>query len=148
MILAAEAYTGLEEHVLAQPDQFDPEVLTRVVSGAGIQASQYIRMLAVKNLAIESHLEAMRGLDAVLIPTLCVLPFEIGQREINVQGQIQHARVIVRMAVAANLTGFPAISVPGGKAGCLPVGIQMMGLPYTENKLYQLAAALEQAQTS
>lgn len=145
MILASDAYAVLGEHVVNQPENFDPEVLTRILSGAGVYASQYVRMLAAKNQIIEAHAKVMASLDAVITPTLCVLPFDIDQRQIDVQGVMHQARVIVRMTVPANLTGFPAISVPGGRVGALPVGIQMMGLPYTEGKLYQLAAALEAA---
>ena len=36
---------------------------------------------------------------------------------------------------AGNLVGFPALSLPCGFAGKLPVGIQLVGLPFSENQL-------------
>jgi aspartyl-tRNA(Asn)/glutamyl-tRNA(Gln) amidotransferase subunit A len=47
-------------------------------------------------------------------------------------------------AVPANLAGIPAISVPGGLSGGLPVGVQLMGDHFTEPMLLQAARAAEE----
>jgi Asp-tRNA(Asn)/Glu-tRNA(Gln) amidotransferase A subunit family amidase len=50
----------------------------------------------------------------------------------------------MRFVLAANLLGFPAISVPVGydKEG-LPIGLQIMGRPWAEATVLGLAAAVE-----
>jgi aspartyl-tRNA(Asn)/glutamyl-tRNA(Gln) amidotransferase subunit A len=54
--------------------------------------------------------------------------------------------VLGRDTYLANITGIPAISVPCGfgDAG-MPVGLQLMGHPFDEARLYQIAYACEQA---
>jgi amidase len=45
----------------------------------------------------------------------------------------------------AAVSGYPAITVPAGDVGGLPVGLSFMGLPWTEPALIGLAHAFEQA---
>ncbi|MER3451381.1 MAG: Asp-tRNA(Asn)/Glu-tRNA(Gln) amidotransferase GatCAB subunit A, partial [Thermus sp.] len=47
--------------------------------------------------------------------------------------------------VAANLTGLPALSIPAGFEGGLPVGVQLMGPPLSDEALLRLALAFEEA---
>ena len=51
--------------------------------------------------------------------------------------------------VPANIAGIPALSLPCGRdAAGLPIGLQMMGRPWSEAQLYQAAYALEQSERS
>jgi aspartyl-tRNA(Asn)/glutamyl-tRNA(Gln) amidotransferase subunit A len=47
--------------------------------------------------------------------------------------------------VSMPLAGIPAISIPGGLADDLPVGIQLAGPAFSENRILGAAYALEQA---
>jgi aspartyl-tRNA(Asn)/glutamyl-tRNA(Gln) amidotransferase subunit A len=44
-----------------------------------------------------------------------------------------------------NIAGIPAISIPAGFAGNLPIGMQVMGKPFSEETLLRIAFAYEQA---
>ena len=44
-----------------------------------------------------------------------------------------------------NIAGVPAISVPAGFANGLPVGMQIIGKPFDEEKVLRIAFAYEQA---
>jgi len=46
--------------------------------------------------------------------------------------------------IPVNLAGIPALSLPCGLAGGLPVGFQIMGPPLSEQKILNVAYALEQ----
>jgi aspartyl-tRNA(Asn)/glutamyl-tRNA(Gln) amidotransferase subunit A len=53
-----------------------------------------------------------------------------------------------RLTYPANLAGFPAISVPCGfSLGELPIGLQLIGRPFAEATVLQLAYAYEQETT-
>jgi aspartyl-tRNA(Asn)/glutamyl-tRNA(Gln) amidotransferase subunit A len=45
--------------------------------------------------------------------------------------------------VSANLAGIPAISIPYGAIDGLPIGVQLMGPPLTERRLFKVARFLE-----
>ena len=45
--------------------------------------------------------------------------------------------------VAVNLAGLPAISIPCGKVGKLPVGLQLIGKPFEENQILELGQIFE-----
>jgi aspartyl-tRNA(Asn)/glutamyl-tRNA(Gln) amidotransferase subunit A len=44
-----------------------------------------------------------------------------------------------------SLAGLPAISIPCGRSGGLPVGLQLGGPAFSENRILDAAFALEQA---
>jgi amidase len=44
----------------------------------------------------------------------------------------------------AAISGYPAVTIPMGEIHGLPVGVSLVGTPYTEKKLIGLAYALEQ----
>lgn len=142
-ILAAEAYASLETEIQNHAELFDQEVLTRTIAGAAVDARLYLRMLQVKHLGIQAHNKVFEQVNALITPTLCITPPKIGQRELIVDNKALHARVIVRMVAPTNVIGFPAISVPGGWAGELPMGIQLIGKPYSESELYRIAHHIE-----
>jgi len=83
------------------------------------------------------------GLDALLVPALDLphqqqLACEIGMSQKQ------------RNGVLAAVTGFPSITVPAGYAESehapvgVPVGLEMLGRPYSENLLVDCAYAYEQ----
>jgi aspartyl-tRNA(Asn)/glutamyl-tRNA(Gln) amidotransferase subunit A len=47
--------------------------------------------------------------------------------------------------IPVNLAGVPAISIPCGKVGHLPVGLQITGKPFDEATVLQVAYTLEKA---
>jgi len=47
--------------------------------------------------------------------------------------------------IPANLAGLPAMSIPCGLSDGLPVGFQLIGPAFSENRMLEAAHALEQA---
>ena len=85
--------------------------------------------------------------DVLACPVTQVLPFPIElEYPTEVEGQemasyIEWMRVCSRITV----TGSPAISVPAGFVGALPVGLQLVAAPRADRFLLQVAHAFEQA---
>ena len=48
--------------------------------------------------------------------------------------------------VSVNLAGFPALSLPVGEIKGLPVGLQIIGKEFEENKIFEVAKIYESSQ--
>src|SRR5699024_5558857 len=115
----------------------DDEVLSFLTWGANISASTYIRALNMKHRLVASFQHLFKQVDLILTPTISILPTAIHQREMmidEVRTRIDHT--LGRLTFLANITGFPAISIPGIPKNDLPVGLQFIGPPFSEGKLY------------
>ncbi|MHB1653295.1 MAG: amidase [Desulfitobacteriaceae bacterium] len=145
-IISAEGYAALGKEVQEAPWKLDEEVRSRIVAGMLVLASDYIKMLQVKHLAVDMFSKALRQVDVIFAPTLCALPTDIEQREMDFNGRKEHPRIFARLTGPTNTVGFPSISVPGGFAGNgMSVGVQFIGAPFAEKLLYRAAYALEQS---
>jgi aspartyl-tRNA(Asn)/glutamyl-tRNA(Gln) amidotransferase subunit A len=69
------------------------------------------------------------------------VPFEIGQKT----GDPIQMYLSDICTLSANIAGIPAISIPAGFVGNLPVGMQLMAKPFAEETLFRIAYAYEQA---
>lgn len=144
VILTAEAHAALEKELHESPEKIEEEVRGRIVSGVLLQVNKYLRALRVKHAAIESFRRGLESVDIIMTPTLCAVPPNIDQREMDVGGVKEHPRILARLTGPTNTVGFPSVSVPGGaSADGLPVGIQLIGLPFAEKLLYKVAHHLE-----
>jgi aspartyl-tRNA(Asn)/glutamyl-tRNA(Gln) amidotransferase subunit A len=86
-------------------------------------------------------------LDALAVPANPIAAPSIGEDEIVIGGKSEPVRAaLLRLHRPANFAGVPAISLPCGftSAG-LPVGLQLLGMCWTEKTLLRIAHAFEQA---
>jgi aspartyl-tRNA(Asn)/glutamyl-tRNA(Gln) amidotransferase subunit A len=126
---------------------FGPEVKRRIVLGtyvlsAGYYDAYYLKGQKVRALIAEDFRKAFAQVDAIVTPTSPVPPFKLGER-VNDPLQMYLADIYT---VTASLAGLPGISVPCGKiGGKLPVGLQIIGPPFGEARVLQLAHLFEQA---
>lgn len=78
------------------------------------------------------------GVDALLYPTWTNPPAHLDKAEEEYKGD--------NSQLVAPATGAPAVTVPMGFShGSLPAGLQILGRPYSEGRLIELAYAYEQA---
>ncbi|GED16543.1 Asp-tRNA(Asn)/Glu-tRNA(Gln) amidotransferase GatCAB subunit A [Aneurinibacillus migulanus] len=145
--LQSEAYTVHEEHLKQESESFHPEVLERLMLSAEAKGYEYVQAQMIRRQALESFEKVFEHVDVLVTPTLPILPPEIGQREIQVKGQIEQVRAaLLRLTGPTNLTGLPSLSMPCGfSATGLPIGMQLISRPLNEAILYQFGAAFENA---
>jgi aspartyl-tRNA(Asn)/glutamyl-tRNA(Gln) amidotransferase subunit A len=101
----------------------------------------YLKAAKVRTLIKHDFEVAFEQCDFLISSTSPTLPFKVGEK-------IDDAAVLradARCAASANLAGIPAISVPCGFVKGLPVGMQLMGKPFDESLLLQVAYAYEQS---
>ena len=126
---------------------FGAEVKRRIVLGtyvlsAGYYDAYYLKGQKVRALIAKDFRDAFARVDAIITPTSPVPAFPLGERS---EDPLQMYLADI-YTVTGSLAGVPGISVPCGKiAGKLPVGLQIFGGPFAEERVLQLAYAFEQA---
>ncbi|MER2509840.1 MAG: Asp-tRNA(Asn)/Glu-tRNA(Gln) amidotransferase subunit GatA [Amaricoccus sp.] len=145
-----EAQEGVTEmYERSRAEGFGKEVRRRVMIGAyvlsaGFYDAYYLRAQKTRTL-IRQDFEAAfsAGIDAILTPATPSAAFGLG--EVGDGDPVQMYLNDV-FTVTVNLAGLPGASVPAGvdKAG-LPLGLQVIGRPWDEAGMLDVAYALEKA---
>lgn len=141
---------GLLEMYLGTRGQgFGREVKRRIMLGtyalsAGYYDAYYRRAQQARTLVRQDFTEAFTEVDAIITPTTPAPAFRLGE---NVGNPVQMYLADVFTA-SCNLAGLPGISLPCGftEAG-LPIGLQVLGPPWAEARLLQIARAYEREHT-
>jgi len=125
---------------------FGPEVKRRILLGtyalsAGYYGRYYLKALKVRTLIKNDFLAALNGVDVLVGPTMPLPAFKIGEK-VNDPLTMYMADVFT---VPINLAGIPAVSVPCGFAGRLPIGLQIMGRHFDEGTVLRASQAFEEA---
>ena len=125
---------------------FGPEVKRRIMLGtyalsAGYYDAYYLKAQKVRTLIRQEFDQAFERFDALVTPTSPTVPFKIGEK---VDDPLQMYLSDV-CTLPINIAGIPAISIPAGFADGLPVGMQVIGKPLSEETLLRVAFAYEQA---
>jgi len=126
---------------------FGDEVKRRIVLGsyvlsAGYFGKYYEKAQIVRSLIRKEFQNLFKKFDAILLPTMPVLPFRLGEKISNPVDLYN----LDLFTIIANLTGLPAISIPAGfsKEG-FPFGVQLIANAFEEQKLVDLAILFENA---
>lgn len=125
---------------------FGPEVTRRILIGTyvlshGYYDAYYKKAQAVRALIADDFTAAFKsGVDALFTPTTPTPAFRLG--EVSDPYEMYMSDVFTS---PANLAGIPAISVPIGNVGGLPVGGQIITARFDEAGMFRVAAALEAA---
>ncbi len=125
---------------------FGPEVKRRIMIGtyvlsAGYHDAYYLQAQRVRTLIRRDFDAAFGVVDAILSPTAPTTAFEFGARLDDPLAM--YANDIFTLPV--NLAGVPALSLPNGLVDGLPSSLQIIGPSHSENLLFRLGAAFEEA---
>jgi len=136
----------LEHYERTRGEGFGPEVKRRIMLGtfalaSGYYEAYYARAQRVRTLIVRDFGEAFEKVDLLLSPTSPTTAFKIGERVDDPYAMYMSDICTIPMSLA----GLPAISIPCGVADGLPVGLQLTGPAFSENGLFSVAHALEQA---
>jgi aspartyl-tRNA(Asn)/glutamyl-tRNA(Gln) amidotransferase subunit A len=125
---------------------FGDEVKRRIMLGtfalsSGYYDAYYARAQRVRTKIAEDFAAAFERVDVLITPTSPSVAFKLGERTEDPLSMYLSDYFTVPMSLA----GIPAISIPAGLSGDLPVGLQMAGPAFSENRLLDAAHALEGA---
>jgi aspartyl-tRNA(Asn)/glutamyl-tRNA(Gln) amidotransferase subunit A len=125
---------------------FGAEVKRRIMLGtyalsAGYYEAYYLKAQKVRTLITREFADAFARCDVLVTPTSPTVPFGIGEK---VDDPLQMYLSDV-CTLPINIAGIPGISVPAGFIDGLPVGMQILGKPFSEEMVLRVAFAYEQA---
>jgi aspartyl-tRNA(Asn)/glutamyl-tRNA(Gln) amidotransferase subunit A len=126
---------------------FGKEVQRRIMLGtyalsSGYKDAYYLKALKVRRLIKNDFDQAFANCDVVLGPTSPTAAFKIGERTANPLSMY----LSDIYTISCNLAGIAGISIPCGftKSG-LPIGLQILGPPFEEEKMLRIARMHERA---
>jgi aspartyl-tRNA(Asn)/glutamyl-tRNA(Gln) amidotransferase subunit A len=119
---------------------FGAEVKRRIMTGtyvlsAGYYDAYYLKAQRVRALIAEDFKRAFTEVDVLVSPTTPTPAFAIGAK-MNDPVTMYLNDIYT---IGANLAGLPGISVPCGFVGALPVGMQIIGGHFTEERILNVA---------
>jgi aspartyl-tRNA(Asn)/glutamyl-tRNA(Gln) amidotransferase subunit A len=136
--------TGLYEATRAEG--FGAEVKRRIMLGtfalsSGYYDAYYGRAQRVRTKIADDFRAAFERVDLIVTPTSPSVAFPLGAKTGDPLSMYMNDYCTVPMPLA----GIPAISIPSGISENLPVGFQLAGPAFSENKILDAAYALEKA---
>jgi aspartyl-tRNA(Asn)/glutamyl-tRNA(Gln) amidotransferase subunit A len=119
---------------------FGAEVKRRVMTGtyvlsAGYYDAYYLKAQKVRQLISADFRAAFGEVDVLMGPTTPTPAFELGAK--TADPITMYLNDIY--TIGANLAGLPAVSIPCGFVGALPVGLQIVGRQFSEAQLLNVA---------
>jgi aspartyl-tRNA(Asn)/glutamyl-tRNA(Gln) amidotransferase subunit A len=142
----AEAYAYHAEFVSRSPELYQPETLRRIRKGEDISGAEVEQQrLELEKTRVEIK-RVFEGVDVLVTPTTPVPAPAIAELKQNPDLLRPRELLLLRNTRPVNVWGLPAISVPCGlTAAGLPIGLQIIGPHWREDRVLQLAYAYEQA---
>ena len=128
----------------SRTEGFGKEVKKRILLGSFVLSANYYdayytKAQKVRRLIQERTKELFSEFDFLVMPTTPTTAFKIGDKTSD-SLQMYLADIFT---VQANVTGYPAISIPRGlDKNNMPIGLQIMGKPFQEAQLLNFAHSL------
>ena len=140
-------FSNLKElYKKSRSEGFGSEVKRRIILGTYVLSSGYYdayykKAQQVRTLVMNEFQKAFEKYDVILTPTSPTVAFDIGSKSNNPL-EMYLADICT---VSVNIAGLPGISIPCGvdKEG-MPVGMQLIGNKFEEEKLLNIAYIFEQ----
>ncbi len=134
----------LDLYQRSRGEGFGAEVKRRIMTGtyvlsAGYYDAYYLKAQKVRSLIAAEFRSAFGTVDILVGPTSPTTAFDIGAK---IDDPITMYLNDI-YTIGANLAGVPAMSVPCGFAGGLPVGLQLIGPHFGESRLLAAAHAYQ-----
>jgi len=119
---------------------FGKEVKRRILMGtyalsAGYYDAYYLKAQKIRRLISEDFKRVLKEVDVIMGPVAPTTAFGIGEK----MGNPIEMYLSDIYTIAINLAGLPAMSIPAGFAAGKPVGLQIIGDYFAEEKLLNIA---------
>jgi len=144
--LSEKSQDLLASYLKTRAKGFGAEVKRRIVLGTyilshGYYEAYYKKALAVRTLVKKDFDQAFKLIDVILAPVTPTTAFKLGEK---ISDPLQMYAFDI-FTIPASLAGLPALSLPCGRIGQLPVGLQIIGQQADEKTILRLAHHYEQS---
>ncbi|MEK7493762.1 MAG: amidase family protein, partial [Patescibacteria group bacterium] len=134
-----------EVYERSRSEGFGKEVKRRIMLGtyvlsAGYYDAYYKKAQQVRTKIKEDFAKAFETVDMIATPTSPTTAFRIGEKTDDPLAMY----LADVFTVPVNLAGLPALSLPCGDAGGLPVGLQFIAPWFNEDTLFNIGKEFEQ----
>ena len=141
----AEGDNIISMYTQSRSQGFGDEVKRRIMLGtyvlsSGYYDAYYLKALKVRTLVKQDFDRVFEKVDMLITPTTPTPAFKIGEKANDPLAMY----LLDVCTIPVNMAGAPALSLPCGFAGQLPVGLQLIGKPLGEAALLQAAYTFEQ----
>jgi aspartyl-tRNA(Asn)/glutamyl-tRNA(Gln) amidotransferase subunit A len=120
-----------------------PQTRRKLEAASQIDGATYYRARRHMQQVRRGFEEALGSHDVLLAPgAACPAP-EFGATSVTVKGrEVSLGDALCWNMAAVNMAGVPAVALPAGRAGGLPVGVQMIGRAGADGWLLSVAATV------
>ncbi|NQU82521.1 MAG: Asp-tRNA(Asn)/Glu-tRNA(Gln) amidotransferase subunit GatA [Parcubacteria group bacterium] len=134
----------IDEYFKTKTQGFGDEVKRRIMLGSfclssGYYDAYYSRAQKVRALIRQDFEKVFKKVDFLFTPVSPFPAFKLGEK-MDDPLRMYLADIYT---ISVNLAGLPALSMPAGKVGKLPVGLQIIGNHFTESKILQAGKFIE-----
>lgn len=145
-ISASEAVQYHDRFLQSIPGAYGPLVRKRFMDAYRWTALDLLRAYATRDAVTAAFARAFESVDCLVGAVLPALPPKVEDTTVTINGQ--PAGVVdafTRLNSPQNMAGLPALSVPCGMAGRLPVGLQVIGAAGRDDQVLRLGAAYQRS---
>ena len=130
----------LNVYLATKGEGFGDEVKRRIMLGtyvlsSGYYDAYYSKAQKVRALVKKDFDNAFKKVDVIITPTTPTPAFRLGEKT----NDLIEMYLNDIFTASINLAGLPAVSVPSGFVKKLPIGIQIIGKPFQENTILNVA---------
>lgn len=141
----SEASTIHHNDLQNRPQDFGKDIRLLFELGELPTAVDYLQAQQVRRQIKQEFNQAFQKVDVIIAPTLPIVVNNIGEDLADLNGEkVDLINNIIRFTGPSNLTGLPALTVPAGFKGHLPIGIQIIGPAFKEGRILNVGYAIEQ----
>jgi aspartyl-tRNA(Asn)/glutamyl-tRNA(Gln) amidotransferase subunit A len=126
-------------------EDYGEDVRRMLIQGTEVSAVDYIRSHKFRKELRDEFVKVLENYDVIIMPTTPLTAPGFGEQTVNIGDKsLQVYQALSRQTIAFDSTGLPAISIPIGLSkDNLPVGAQIIGPPFKEEKILSLAYTYE-----
>jgi aspartyl-tRNA(Asn)/glutamyl-tRNA(Gln) amidotransferase subunit A len=162
-IMFAEAAEFHENWIRTRPQDYGLDIRRTLEAGMLTPAMYYVRAQRARAIVLAETLAALDGRLALVAPTAAIPAPKIAlvqpevalsrradglvSRTVSKSGeQVNMVTAVLRFTAPFNVTGQPAMAIPiGVSSEGMPLSMQIIGRPFDEVSVFQVAAAYEEA---